>query len=65
MSNPETVKHIKAHLRTDGTISDFNMRCVVGMLETGEATIEDVMTACGDVLGAKVIQEKERTSASE
>ena len=48
----EIQQHIRLHVRQLDPleISEFNLNCIVGMTETGEATLEDVRAAGGDDL---------------
>ena len=58
VSSPSTLTEIQQHIRLHVRqldpleISEFNLRCIVGMIETGEATLEDVRAAGGDDLVA-------------
>lgn len=56
-------KHIADHIRhgkfdvsqsVDSQVSVFNFRCLVGMVETGEATYDDLMAVGGTTLTAAV-----------
>lgn len=56
-------KHILAHFRNsrfdvskrlDDQISLYNLSCLVGMIETGEATFDDMQAVGGDVLVARI-----------
>lgn len=60
-------KHILEHCRNrtydpsksvDANVSLFNMRCFVGMIETGEAEWEDIRRVGGDPLVAAVAKLK-------
>jgi hypothetical protein len=48
-----TQKHIADHF-TNGTLNPFNERCLVGMIETGEATYDDLLVVGGHELVARI-----------
>ena len=59
----ETQQKIAAHFRDgqfnssvdiDKQLSIWNESCLVGMLETGEATLDDMQTVGGDALAGRL-----------
>ena len=45
---------IADYLRRGSVVSDFTLRCFVGMIETGEATLADFKSVGGIELATKV-----------
>jgi hypothetical protein len=59
----ETQRHIARHFSNgeydrnrdiDKQLNPFNENCLVGMIETGEATLDDMQAVGGDVLSARI-----------
>lgn len=61
-------KHILAHFKgqrfdstsdLDAQLSLFNEQCLVGMIETGDATLDDMQAVGGVVLAARIAKRLE------
>lgn len=59
MPEKQILQTIRAYLGDDGLPrSEFGLRCLVGMLETGEAEMADFRDIGGETLVARVTEAK-------